>query len=108
MSDEAEPLGGAFMEQASGNVSTQGTQVEQQGSEHTVSGKSAQKAGYEKDLGRRPHEGSGGVPSTANVAVVRPEGTSQDNTGFRTDTGKRLSRGGLGLRLVACRRAASA
>ncbi len=88
MSDEAEPLSGAFLDQASGNVGTQGTTAENETSEFTISGKSAQKAGYEKDLGRRQHEGSRGVPSTDNVAVVHPEGSGKGDTGFKTDTGK--------------------
>ncbi|KAK9838443.1 hypothetical protein WJX84_001447 [Apatococcus fuscideae] len=97
MSDGAEPLGGAFMEQASGNVQTKGTQVEQEPSEFTVSGKSAQKAGYEKDLGGRVHPGSRGVPSTANVAVVHPEGSGKSDTGFKTDSGAGEIETGPGL-----------
>lgn len=90
MSDGAEPLGGAFMDQASGNA--KGTQVESEPSEFSISGKSAQKAGYEKDLGGRQHPGSRGVPSTANVAVVHPEGSGKSDTGFKTDSGQNLSR----------------
>ncbi|KAK9856114.1 hypothetical protein WJX84_006851 [Apatococcus fuscideae] len=95
--DLHEPLGGAFMEQASGNVGTEGTQVEQEGDGLAVSGKSAQKASYEKDLGGRPHPGSRGAPSTANVSVVHPEGSGKGDTGFRTDTGAGEIESGPGL-----------